>query len=365
MKTRNSQRGVALFMMFFILVLATLAYTIKSLDFGSIKNENDKTTAINLAEAKSALLGYIVLQASKPGTLPCPDTDNNGTANTSGTICTSYIGRLPWKTPLGIPMLKDASNECFWYAVSPIFRNPMSLAQRVASPLNGATTGTITVVDDNNAPIAGVNPVIAVIIAPNNPVGGQTRSGAATLYCPGDSIAAKYLDTKVAVAPAPPIAVNNATGNRPPLAGINYAFKKGSQSASFNDKLIYITADEFFPLLRKRITKEIVGDLDVRSGLVDYYEQPLAAPHNSYPCPASTFNGNGDCSPPIPIVGFVPYSDATIGLQYTALGNWLINNGWFPMTTYSYISATHVTVTVTDPFGSYTCDVNMNVVNCA
>lgn len=345
-------KGIALLLVVFFVALVVTTYIVKSVDSSNVKNEQNSKTLEALAEAKSALIGYAVLHASKPGTLPCPDTDNNGSANPSGAGCTSFIGRLPWKS-LGVSMLKDSSGECLWYALSPVFRNPMTLAQRVASPLNGATAGSVTVVDNNDTPIGNANPAIAVIIAPNYPVGGQARSGVATVYCSGDSIPAKYLDTKGAV--------NNATGNN---VGDAYTFKKGTKDNGFNDNIIYITANDFFPVLRKRIAKEIIGDVDVRSGLVDYYEQPLAAPHNNYPCPASTFNGNEDCSPPAPIVGFVPYNDALIDLQYTALGNWLINNGWFPMATYRYISSTHVTVTVTDPFGSYTCDLNMNVVNC-
>ena len=350
MNTRNNQQGIALLVMVFVLVLATLAYTVGLLNSNNIMNENNKKTALVLAEAKTSLLGYAVLHASKPGTLPCPDTDNNGTANPSGPNCTSYISRLPWKT-LGTDKFKDASNECLWYAVSPNFRNPITLAQRATSPLNGATVGSITVVNDNNASI-GVNPVVAVIIAPNYPVGGQARSGTPTLYCPGDSLAAKYLDIKGLV--------NNATGNN---SGVNYTFKKGAQSISFNDKLIYITAAEFFPQLRKRITKEIVGKVGMPSGLFKYFQ--TAATLNTYPCPAKSITGDADCAPPLG--NNIPYNDSASlsPLQYTSLGSWLINNGWFPMTAYNYISATHVTVTVTDPFGSYTCDVNMNVVNCA
>jgi hypothetical protein len=184
-------------------------------------------------------------------------------------------------------------------------------------------------------------------MAPQNPVNGQNRGGATTNYCPGDSLAASFLDVKGSV--------DNATGN---VAGNNYTFKLGKLDETFNDQIIYITANEFYPLLRKRITKEILGDVSEPSGLIDYYQTGV----NTYPCPAKTLTGDADCN--LPLGNKVPYNDATTPLQYDTLGTWLIGNGWFAMTTYTYLSSTHIRVTVTDPLGSYTCDANMNVVSC-
>lgn len=350
-QSARKQKGAGLIMFVLILVLVGLGSLLYFLDGSNIKKIRENKALASLAEAKAALIGYSVLQASKPGTLPCTDSLNNGSAVTSGTnACAKYIGRLPWKQ-LGMPMLKDANGECLWYALSPTFRNQMTTVNRKLSPLNSSTNGTINIVNDLDVPIVSDNPVIALVVAPNLPVSGQNRSGAATTYCPGDSIASNYLDTKGLV--------NNATGN---VAGINYTFKKGVADNGFNDQLAYITAKELFPLLRKRITKEIVGDVDVPSGLVKYYQSPVGAPHNKYPCPAATVDGNENCGL---ATGFVPYKDATVDLQYTTLGTWLIDNGWFTMTTYTYLSSTHVKVTVADPSGSYTCDANMNAVTCS
>ncbi len=360
MKSRNistsNQRGGALIILVLVLVLAGTAILFSMLNGNNVKLERNKQTSVILSEAKRALVGYALRNAIKPGTLPCTDTNNNGTVDGGGAnTCFAYIGRLPWKS-LGMPILKDANGECLWYALSPVFREQMTTATRSANPLNSSTSGTINLVDDAEVPIASVNPVIAVVIAPNNPVSGQNRSGAATLYCPGDSVAANYLDIKGAV--------NNATGN---VAGVNYTFKKGMADNGFNDQLVYITAKDLFPLLRKRITTEIVGNLSplaVSSGLVKYY-QTFA---NTYPCPAKTVTGNADCT--LPLGNNIPYNDAINPLQYTALGtgggsNWLIDNGWFAMTTYTYLTPTHVQVTVTDVLGGYTCDANNNLVTCS
>ena len=346
MKTRNSQRGMALFMLFFILVLATTVYVIKSLDSIGIKNQRNKETAKVLSEAKTTLIGYLADNQSKPGTLPCPDLTNDGSADTSGANnCAGYIGRLPAKQ-LGLPMLKDADGECIWYAISPVFRNQMTAANRALNPINGATSGSLTLMDNNgNALPASVNPLIAIVIAPGPPITGQNRSGVATTYCPGDSVAAKYLDTKNAV--------NNSTGN---VSGNNYTFILGNQGNTFNDRIVYIKASDIYSTLRKRMVKEILGNVAVHSGVVDYYDS-----YTNYPCPSATQTGDSDC---LLSTGYVPYNDATKPLQYAALGSWLASNGWFGLASYTYYGTTHVKVTVADAFGSNSCDANMNTFTC-
>lgn len=342
----QAQCGGALIIFMLVLVLATTAALISSMNGSKVKIEQDRRTQAALGEAKSALIGYALQHTSKPGALPCTDTNNGGSGVTSGTnACAAYIGRFPWKQ-LGLPVLKDATGECLWYGLSPIFRNQMTNGNRISNPLNGNTNGTISLLDDADAPMVGVNPVIAVVIAPKGPVSGQSRSGVNTIYCPGDSNASEYLDVKGAV--------NNATGN---VSGTNYTFKVGTADNTFNDQFVYITAQELLPLLRKRIAREILGDVDTPSGLYKYYQTS-----SSYPCPASTSGGLKDCTIS---TGFVPYNDPAVGLQYATLGQWLVNNAWFPMTTYDYFSATHVKITLTDALGSYACDANANIVSCS
>jgi hypothetical protein len=349
LKSIPKNKGAALIMFIMALVFSGMSAILYFLNQNNFKSQRFSQTYASLSQAKEALIGYAVLNASKPGTLPCPDTDNNGNSNFTTANCTSYIGRLPWRLQLGTHMLKDSTGECLWYALSPVFRTQMTDATRVLDPLNSTTNGTINIVNDLDVPVASVNPVLAVVFAPNYPVTGQNRSGATTVYCPGDSVASKYLDTKGLV--------NNSTGN---VVGANYTFKIGAVENGFNDQLIYITARDLYPTLRKRITKEIVGNsspIAVPIGLVEYYQNSA-----TYPCPASTVFGNQNCAL---VTGFVPYNDAAVNLQYTALGSWLEDNGWFAMTTYNYITSQHVSITVTDPLGSYTCDANMNVITCS
>jgi len=188
----DRQRGAALMVMLVIMIIGSAAFLVSSLSTTALKNARQETTANALAQAKEALIGRAVADNNMPGSLPCPDTDDNGSAELlSGNDCPSYIGRLPWKT-LGLPDLRDGSGERLWYALSTNFRDDDS-----ARPLNSDTAGTITVrtsagnIINNGCSTYGLpncpNPsasdaafgtgAVAVIIAPG---GVLTRTGGAT-----------------------------------------------------------------------------------------------------------------------------------------------------------------------------------------
>jgi len=137
---RYRQRGGALMILLVIIVAGLAAALISSLSITALENARKKTNFDVMAQAKDALIGRAVNDSSIPGSLPCPDTNNDGSAELlSGNNCPSYIGRLPWIT-LGLPDLRDASGERLWYALSPAFRDDNS-----ASPLNSNTKGTLVV----------------------------------------------------------------------------------------------------------------------------------------------------------------------------------------------------------------------------
>lgn len=342
---RASQHGMALIMLVFILGLAATAYLIHALDANTVKIERDKKTAAALAEAKAALIGWAVKHQTMPGTLPCPDTNNDGLADSSGSNCSGYIGRLPWRT-LGLGDLRDAEGECLWYALSPVFRNTIPVASRTATPLNSGIQGTITLVDSTGNPLpTPLNPAVAVVIAPGSVLAGQNRASATLSVCGGNVTATNYLDVEVGI--------NNATGN---VSGVNYTFVTGKASDTFNDKLAFVTDGEMFNALRGRMTKEMLGNTDILAGPADYFEAM-----DVYPCPAANATGGSNCALHS---GYVNNSLA-MGLQYASLGTWLANNGWFGLATYSYLSSTHVRLSLADAFGSYTCDANDNVFSCA
>jgi hypothetical protein len=306
------QRGMTLIMLVFMIGIAATAYMVHALNGNTVKIERDKKTAAALADAKATLIGWSAGHATMPGALPCPDTSNTGSPGTC-TATAGIIGRLPWKT-LGLNDLRDGNGECLWYALSPAYRNTITVASRVSNPINSTISGTITVkgADGTTLP-APVNPVVAVIIAPGAPLTGQDRSNAGSTVCGGNTTASYYLDTAQGV--------NNSTGN---VSGSNYTFIAGATSDTFNDRLIYITAEDLYGPVRKRIADELAGvGTPGNTGLRKYYVD-----NQVYPW-AGNASGNVVMNTSS---GYVPYNALT--LTPSSLRSWMVNNGWMSLVTY-------------------------------
>lgn len=341
-KPLAKQYGVVLLGLVFILLLASAGLVLSVLDAKSVKLERDRKTLAALAQAKAALIGWSAANATMPGSLPCPDTSNTGAAGSCG-ASSGLIGRLPWKT-LGLSDLRDGDGECLWYALSPVYRNTLAVSNRTGSNmLNSQVAAKITVHGTAGSPLsAAINPVIAVIIAPRAKLKNQNR-GSSSNVCSGNSIAANYLDSS--------LGINNASGN---LTNGHYSFIAGANSEAFNDQLTYITAREFYQVLRKRLVKELLGQGDTHAGPTKYYDS-----NRVYPCPAATSNGPADCNRR---VGFI--NNSGMGLQYAVIGNWLANNGWFAMANYQYADPSNIRLSLVDGLGAYYCDANANNIAC-
>jgi hypothetical protein len=179
----GNQSGLALLVIVLILLalgVATLLVTSSNINVGKARRAvaNEET----LRRAKEALVSYAAgrrIDSIKPmpGTLPCPDLDDDGDAEIScgnavgSTQQSSRIGRLPWKT-LGLEDLRDASGERLWYAVSSKYKE-----NTPNSDLNPSTgLGTITlrnpsgvvILDgtSSNVSAADAGGAVAIIIAP-------------------------------------------------------------------------------------------------------------------------------------------------------------------------------------------------------
>ena len=221
---RNSQRqrGAAILIMTLILMLGLITLFTFRMDRKAPELEADRKTAMALAQAKEALLGRAASN-DDPGTLSCPDIDNDGDADTepSGECklvggVPQYSGRFPWKT-LGLGDVFDGSGARLWYVVSANFRD-------MGISLTTLTPGTISV--NGGAPAT----IVAVIIAPGSPVVGQSRSLA------NENIISNYLESYV----------NDNTI---------------APSATFNDRIITITTTELFSQSTQRIARELVVSL--------------------------------------------------------------------------------------------------------
>lgn len=254
---KQRQRGAAFIVMLVIMVIGVTAVLIGSLSAISLHTARDRKTADVLAQARDALIARAITD-TPPGRLPCPDTTGTGSAGTA-TDCPNYIGRLPWKT-LGLPDLRDGTGAPLWYALSKNFRAPP------LNVLNSDNLGSLVITGSPSA-----NNVVAIVFAPGPSLNGQSRSEAQVAACPTTNnsnivqslCAANYIEG------------NNA--NPSPAATPNTQYVAGDASDTFNDRVIYITADSLLPDVEKRVVREIKQCLDDYA-VVSGSKYPWAAP---------------------------------------------------------------------------------------
>jgi hypothetical protein len=210
--------------------------------------------------------------------------------------------------------------------------------------INNTVGGAITIEDATGAIVA--NQVIAVIFAPGQALPGKDRSTIGKTTCGGNNNPVNYLDIAQGI--------DNSKGGG---AG-NNIFITSTPSATFNDKLVYITTQDLYQVVSKRMVRELLGNVMGNAGPVDYYPNNA----NTYPCPSATANGVQDCALPS---GVVNNAATGMNLQYPALGAWLSNNNWFANETYAYFAPSHVKLTVIyAPGRSYSCDANASIYTC-
>ena len=259
-------------------------------DTTTLALRRDQNTAAALAQAKQALIGRAVSDVNRPGSLPCPDTDDDGSAELFAVNdCPSYIGRLPWKT-LGLPDLRDSGGERLWYALSNKFRD-----HPTAEPINSDTTGNRTVYSESTATTLTAE-AVAVIFAPGPVVAGQIRDPA------NANNAVNYLDTKGGV--------NNAIAAGPFISAL--------RSDTFNDKIMVITTADLMPPVEQRVARE------VRSALLAYKDNSGC---NCYPwADISDGTSQTDLNRGRVPTTALPENWGTGTIP--ALPGWYVNNDW-------------------------------------
>lgn len=183
-------------------------------------------TARAMGMIRDALVARAAGDLNRPGSLPCPDVNNDGQSTPipdwTGSACASYVGRVPWKT-LDLPDLRDADSERFWYALSPVFRD-----YQFAGTLNSDTTGSLTV---TGTPAA--SNVIAMIFAPGTSLSGQDRDPANTNVT---TELPHYLDGE-----------NNDSDT---------TYQAGPETSTFNDRVLLITRDMLMPSVEQRVARQ-------------------------------------------------------------------------------------------------------------
>lgn len=321
---RNSQRqhGAAMLIMMLILMLGLITLFTFRMDRRGPELEADRKTALALAQAKEALLGYAAKDTNLPGSLPCPDANDDGMSNPiddyTGVTCISPVGRLPWRT-LGLPDLRDGYGERFWYAVSPVF------SANSGTKLNSTYSGQITTKDASGAIIHNASTTtgaVAIIIAPG---GVLVRQGAASpqnrTCIVGTTCNTQLVCNSpfISVPKCNPINYLDLTGsedNQNFVAGTTNGFiagfiKDAAGNPIVNDRMITITARELFNVVTQRMIREFVKKLE-DNGFVSPYP-------SSYPFPIAP--------PPLP----------------PPLDIW-DDNAWYNAAVYTALSATQFTL---------------------
>lgn len=303
LQRRSTQCGQVLLGIVVILgiVFGALFYTFVSPANSAV--ERDRITNAALAQARDALIGYAVGQKNgasnyRPGELPCPAADINGDeASSCDTPAnTPAIGRLPWKK-LGLPDPRDGAGEKLWYAVSRTFKNAPQ-----TGILNSDTAGDFTV--------TGLTPasnVIAIVFAPGPAIGSQRRDAA------NINNVANYLDGE------------NANGDT--------IFTTALTSDTFNDKLILITSDNFFPAVTMRVAREASSFLQAYFTANGYY--PFANDYSdpSFNCTLMQYSGR------IPVGALSNPPCSLIDWDGAAFPPWFVPNNWHQLAFYAVAPA--------------------------
>lgn len=229
---RHKQQGAAFIVMLVIVVLGVATVLVASLSTAGLQIAREVKTSEALAQAKSALIGYAATDNNRPGELPCPDTDNDGSAETlSGSNCSGgNLGRLPWKT-LGLPDLRDAAGERLWYSVS----DPIHAG--ASGPLNSDTVGTINISGNVSA-----TQLVAIVFSPGQPLAilNQVRTAA------NENTYTHYLESVL----TPFTSFQLLASNDHPGGNFDY-----------NDQLLAITHDDLFRVTELAVGKRVRNEL--------------------------------------------------------------------------------------------------------
>ncbi len=260
------ETGAALLVMLLLVVTIFSTVLVSALSNVDRNNRKQQKTSEALAQAKDGLLAYASTH-ERPGVLPCPDTNNDGSGDpNANTGCFSRIGRLPWKQ-LKLPDPRDGSGERLWYAVSADFANVPSSQIVNNEDAEGLMNVCGTSGCGNSSPIPipptalplPASNIAAIVFSAGPPLEGNDRKdGADTNPNPalnGDPAKKpeNYLDSSIIDTKT----FNNATGS----ANGN-DFVAANRSESFNDQLLSISPQEVFSNVNKRMeTKATLAEL--------------------------------------------------------------------------------------------------------
>ncbi len=270
----STQKGAVLLLFLLAIIVGFSALFLSVYSNNNTNTFKDVKTYNKLAEAKKAILDYVSTNYNRVdigsyGILPCPDisaaTNAPGIAD-NGCLSShiNAIGHLPWRT-LGIPPLKDKSDQCFWYVVSGLEKtsNPNTISNGLIDIYAADRKSLLTIAGDS---------AVAIIIAPNQPLEYQTgRAGSDdSTICEQSYNPNNYMDTTI-LDLITPRNINNAvlstivdsrdefitadklsTQTSPPYSSTN--------PPPYNDQIAYITRDELLAAINKNPNSTTIFD---------------------------------------------------------------------------------------------------------
>lgn len=291
-----------------MIALAAMAALTKGLwGGGNAQLLAQSDTQLAFKSAKEGLLAYV----AENGRLPCPSdittislsAAQEGTSqSTCGAKGVSQIGLVPWKT-LGVPVPRDGTNGCIWYAVSGNLK-----INAKTSPINADSNGVFTIrdIDNNILGDSQNNPAAAVLIAANTAITSegyvQTRtpeSPVTRIQCnlplaagspqTANNVAKRYLDSMLTIY-STGTSVDYNNWQVAATAGATKTFVQGYINAQYphpqvNDQLAWISAEEFGK------TSSYYGARQAQKALSGYYSAA-----SNYVSPASSVGGACDTS---------------------------------------------------------------------
>ena len=311
MPSHHRQRGAALLLALLLALTLGLSLFFQAVDPVTARLARERRTEQALAQAKAALIAWSVVQGDmgdkihdRPGSLPCPDLGDTGTAATSCESAKgSSLGRLPWKT-LGIEAWRDADGERLWYALSNNFRVSHSAA------INSDTRGQLQLyaADGTTLLTPAGEELAAIIFSAGAPLAGQDRVA-------GPLLATNYLD---AASPW-----NNARAAGPFISGL---VANAQGETLINDRVMALNTRELISAIEKRALREAqIALAAFAAENTAKYPNPARANDPICLSTISNIKSNNTCSN----VG----SDACFGrlpedAPGAALAPWFLRNGW-------------------------------------
>jgi hypothetical protein len=270
-RTAHAQRGVVVIALVAVLLLVGTFVIFNSLNLAAVRVDRDRVTNEALAKAKEALIAYAVSDTNRPGELPCPDVNDDGLLVLGedyggGGVCTSLIGRLPFRT-LDLPDLRDDSGERLWYALSADFRAGNSAVALNNDTAYLAGNTSLRLLTAAGLPAAPDGVVVAVVFS----AGAALQRADGVVQARGCTVGVNCDATlKCTTAPAsntpkcnPRNYLDLALGedNADLLPAANPQFVSAERSSTFNDRAMPIYSDDIMWLVERRAAREYAQHL--------------------------------------------------------------------------------------------------------